>query len=165
MQEWVAGAASLVEWLIAWLQVFWPAIVATAGVVAAVWVTLHVAQHKRDARAAAALFRIWQPRIDQAYRELGYPDESFSDVLLAAFRQLLAVPEIRGRPLLVPEGVGYAYADPELENLSASQKQLLRMGPENVLRVQQKLREIARHLGFSASQLPPATLYLAPPGD
>ncbi|MBL4723269.1 MAG: PLDc N-terminal domain-containing protein, partial [Alcanivorax sp.] len=54
MQEWVAGAASLVEWLIAWLQVFWPAIVATAGVVAAVWVTLHVAQHKRDARAAAA---------------------------------------------------------------------------------------------------------------
>ncbi|HAI24203.1 MAG TPA: cardiolipin synthase, partial [Alcanivorax sp.] len=54
MQEWVAGAASLVEWLIAWLQVFWPAIVATAGVVAAVLVTLHVAQHKRDARAAAA---------------------------------------------------------------------------------------------------------------
>ena len=53
MQEWVAGAASLVEWLIAWLQGFWPAIVATAGVVAAVWVTLHVAQHKRDARAAA----------------------------------------------------------------------------------------------------------------
>jgi len=54
MQEWVAGAASLVEWLIAWLQVFWPAIVATTGVIAAVWVTLHVAQHKRDARAAAA---------------------------------------------------------------------------------------------------------------
>ena len=28
MQEWVAGAASLVEWLVAWLEVFWPAIVA-----------------------------------------------------------------------------------------------------------------------------------------
>ena len=118
-----------------------------------------------DARAAAALFRIWQPRIDQAYRELGYPDGPFSEVLLAAFRQLLAVPEIQGQPLLVPEGVGYAYADPELENLSASQKQLLRMGPENVLRVQEKLREIARHLGFSASQLPGATLYLTPPRD
>ncbi len=43
MQEWVAGAASLVEWGLAWLQVFWPAIVATTGVIAALWVTLHLA--------------------------------------------------------------------------------------------------------------------------
>ncbi|MEE3328988.1 MAG: DUF3014 domain-containing protein [Myxococcota bacterium] len=118
-----------------------------------------------DARATAAFFETWRPRIDQAYRELGYPDQTFSETLMAAFQELLAAPAVEGLPALVPEGLGYAYADPELENLSSAQKQLLRMGPENMERVQEKLREIARHLGFSASQLPRKTLYLTPPRD
>ncbi|MFP1679281.1 phospholipase D-like domain-containing protein [Alloalcanivorax sp. C16-2] len=54
MQDMVAGIAAPVERGLAWLNTFWPAIAATVGVVLAVWVTLHVAQHKRDARAAAA---------------------------------------------------------------------------------------------------------------
>lgn len=54
MQDAFARMALPVEAALAWLQTFWPAIAATLGVIAAVAVTLHVAQHKRDARAAAA---------------------------------------------------------------------------------------------------------------
>ena len=44
---------------------------------------------------------------------------------------------------------------PQLQELSAAQKQLLRMGPQNVRTVQSKLREIATALGIPASRLPP----------
>ena len=42
-----------------------------------------------------------------------------------------------------------------LQNLSASQKHLLRMGPSHVQSIQTKLREIADALGIPASRLPP----------
>ena len=46
---------------------------------------------------------------------------------------LVATPEVEG-PVALVEGAGarWAYADQRLEGLTASQKQLLRMGPENV---------------------------------
>ena len=118
-----------------------------------------------DARAASALFKIWRPRIDQAYRELGYPEADFSRTLLAAFQELLSTPQVEGLPALVPEGVGYAYADPELEDLAPVQKQLLRMGPRNMERIQDKLRETALHLGFPADRLPGKTIYRPPSAD
>ena len=40
----------------------------------------------------------------------------------------------------------YQYADPELESLSAAQKQLLRMGPDNMRRIQTTLRALRREL-------------------
>jgi hypothetical protein len=42
----------------------------------------------------------------------------------------------------------YVYSDPQLESLSAAQKQLLRTGPRNVRLVQARLREIAQHLAL-----------------
>jgi hypothetical protein len=38
--------------------------------------------------------------------------------------------------------VTYEFADPEIEELSAAQRQLLRFGPDNVTTIQQKLSEI-----------------------
>jgi len=40
----------------------------------------------------------------------------------------------------------YEFADPALENLSAGQKIVVRMGPENGKRVKDKLRAIRREL-------------------
>jgi hypothetical protein len=51
-------------------------------------------------------------------------------------------------------GIGYAYADPGLESLTAAQKQLLRMGPRNAHTVQSSLRAIAIALGIPAERLP-----------
>ncbi|WP_232802316.1 phospholipase D-like domain-containing protein [Alloalcanivorax mobilis] len=54
MMDALARMAFPIEVALAWIHAFWPMIAATAGVACAVAVTVHVAQHKRDARAAAA---------------------------------------------------------------------------------------------------------------
>ncbi|AFT71410.1 Phospholipase D active site motif domain protein [Alloalcanivorax dieselolei B5] len=54
MSDFLHTALLWLEQASAWLEAFWLAIVAPVGVGLAVWVTVHVAQHKRDARAAAA---------------------------------------------------------------------------------------------------------------
>jgi len=51
-------------------------------------------------------------------------------------------------------GVGYAFADALDERLTAAQKQVLRMGPENTRIVRAKLREIALALGIPSARLP-----------
>jgi hypothetical protein len=53
--------------------------------------------------------------------------------------------------LVTARGAVYSYAKPALENLSPAQKQLLRMGPDNVKRVQIKLRELRDALGDPAN--------------
>ncbi|MEO1903301.1 MAG: phospholipase D-like domain-containing protein [Alcanivorax sp.] len=54
MQDLIIRLAAPVEHALAWLYSFWPAVAGVVGITLAVMVTLHVAQHKRDARAAAA---------------------------------------------------------------------------------------------------------------
>ena len=44
--------------------------------------------------------------------------------------------------------------DTELEGLSQAQKHLLRMGPENILRINSKLRELAQALDIPSRKLP-----------
>lgn len=102
-----------------------------------------------DARGAARLYATLKPRIDDAYRELGAPHGDFDRTLERAIAQLL-------KPAALPETVavqrapaGFAFADPSLESLSPAQKQLLRMGPNNMRIVQSKLREVAQYVGLA----------------
>jgi hypothetical protein len=108
-----------------------------------------------DARGAAQLYATLKPRIADAYRRMGHPDGNFDPVLERAIIELLRVPAIDGEVALEPHGIVYAFAEPRLQSMTAAQKQLLRMGPQNVRAVQAKLREIASHLGIPASRLPP----------
>lgn len=102
-----------------------------------------------DVDGTARLYRRLSPLLDQAYRDLGYPDADFDETLRRAIDHLLAAPVPPASPELVPVGGGgYGYADPDLESLSAAQKHLLRAGPENVRRVQAKLRELRSALGL-----------------
>jgi hypothetical protein len=107
-----------------------------------------------DARGAARLYATLKPRILEAYRRMGQPTAEFDPVLERAIVELLSVPVVQGEIELAPSGIVYAFADPKLENMSAAQKHLLRMGPENVRAVQGKLREIADYLGIPAARLP-----------
>jgi hypothetical protein len=109
-----------------------------------------------DAAGAARVYATLKPRIEEAYRDLGYPDTPFDRTLERAIVSLLRTPAPVESPRLEPKGIGYAYADPALEGLTAAQKQLLRMGPRNVRVVQSALREIALALGIPAERLPPA---------
>lgn len=95
-----------------------------------------------DARALVALYVRFYPLFQQAYGELGYPNGYFNDRLVEAIDNALATPLIEGPIALTQPKVLYEYADPSLQSLSAGQKVLLRMGPQNAGRVKAKLREI-----------------------
>lgn len=99
-----------------------------------------------DADGVAALYRDLEPLLDEAYAELGYPDTPFRQSLRRAIRHLLETPIVPGTPELVRRGPFYHFTDESLESLSPAQKQFLAMGPDNVRRVQQELRSVARAL-------------------
>ena len=96
-----------------------------------------------DARGAAQLYATVKPRIQDAYRDLGYPQGDVDEALKKAVVELLQTPVIDGPIAVRRTSVSYTYEDARLESLSAAQKHLLRMGPRNVRLVQAKLREIA----------------------
>jgi len=97
--------------------------------------------------------------IQEAYKDLGYPEEDFDKTLTAAIIELLKAPVVEGEILLEAKVVSYTMADPELENLSEAQKHLIRMGPENVRKIQAKLREIGLALGIPENKLPQARIH------
>jgi hypothetical protein len=107
-----------------------------------------------DARGAARLYETLKPRVIEAHGRLGTQDSEVDRILERAIIELLRVPVVEGDVAVEQQGIGYAFADPRLEQLSAAQKQLLRMGPENVRTIQGKLREFATQLGIDASRLP-----------
>ena len=108
-----------------------------------------------DARGVARLYATLKPRVTDAYGRFGPGKDNFDAVLERAIVELLRVPVVEGEVALEPHGIVYAFADPRLQEMSAAQKQLLRMGPQNVRAVQGKLRDIAFHLGIPDSRLPP----------
>jgi len=113
-----------------------------------------------DAAQTVALYRRAKPLIQEAYGELGYPDQDFDEALFGAIVELLKVPMVRGDMLLDKKVISYAIADPGLENLSEAQKYLLRMGPDNIQKTQDKLRELASALGVPENILPRPKVYL-----
>lgn len=101
-----------------------------------------------DAAGTVATYHKLRPLFDDAYRELGHPDGNFDVALQHAISRLLATPDVPVDATLTSHVRSYHFADPQLEDLSAAQKQLLRMGPRNEKLVKDKLREILNALGF-----------------
>lgn len=99
-----------------------------------------------DAKTLVAMYRGLQPLFQQAYEELGHPNDLFHTRLLEVIDHLLTAPEPQGPVRLVQPGVFFKYADESLESLSAGQRLLIRMGPENAAAVKAKLREIQAEL-------------------
>ncbi|CUA87732.1 DUF3014 domain-containing protein [Pseudidiomarina woesei] len=92
------------------------------------------------------LFTRYQPLSQAALAEVGYPDENPKYVLLEAIDVLLSTPSVGTVIELNDDSVMYRYADPTLEALPAAQKQMLRMGPDNIRRVKLKLEELQQAL-------------------
>jgi len=92
-----------------------------------------------------------KPLIDQAYEELGYPDENFTDVLHDAITKVLDM-EIPKEPLdLVRPSVMFRYKDAKVEALDDADKLLLRLGKENLLVIKSVLLEINERLARQRS--------------
>ena len=102
-----------------------------------------------DTEGAGELYRAMEPMLQQAYVELGYPGQSFEVTLSRAIQRLLAVPVVEG-PIEVEAGVSsFKYRDQKLEQLSPAAKQFLRLGPDNLRRLQAKVRALARSAGIA----------------
>lgn len=95
-----------------------------------------------DSGQIAALYQRHYPLFQEAWQQLGFPDGDFNDRLLTIIDELLATPAVDSPLRLKKPEAYYLYSDDELESLSAGQKILLRMGPENAARVKSKLAEI-----------------------
>ena len=89
-----------------------------------------------------ALYARFYPLLQQQYEALGHPNGYFNDRVVQVIDDLLATPDVSEPLVLVQPRVLYEFADPTLQNLSAGQKILLRMGAENRQEAKAKLREI-----------------------
>jgi hypothetical protein len=88
----------------------------------------------------------YYPLFQKAYQDLGYPNGYFNDRLVQVIDHLLAAPDVPAPVALAQPKVLYEFADPALEQLSAGQKIMIRMGPVDESRMKAKLREIRRAL-------------------
>jgi len=94
-----------------------------------------------DVKALAVVYERLYPLFQQAYEDLGYPGKYFNDRLVETIDNLLETPEVSGPIQLVQPKVFWQYADQGLEDRSAGQKLLIRMGPANARVIKAKLRE------------------------
>jgi hypothetical protein len=99
-----------------------------------------------DTKTLASVYFHLYPLFQQAYEDLGYPGRFFNDRLVEVIDHLLAAPEPQGPIELVQPKVFYQFADPKLEDLSAGQKLLIRMGPANERSLKAKLRDLRAEL-------------------
>jgi hypothetical protein len=99
-------------------------------------------------RTAALIQRI-EPALQEAYDELGHGRGTFRAALNGAINELLRVPTVTGDIALRAKIASYPMKDERLENLSLAQKHLLRMGPANIVKIQEQLRVLAQSLQLS----------------
>ena len=93
-----------------------------------------------DLKKLAVLYKHYYPLFQKAYEDLGYPGRYFNDRLIEVIDHLLKAPVIREPIELRQPKVFYVFAAPELESLSAGQKLMVRIGPDNAARVKTRLR-------------------------
>lgn len=99
-----------------------------------------------DPRLMVSVYLRFYPLLDQTYKEIGHPTGRFHDRVIVAIDDMLAAPTPRGPIELVQPKVLYRFVDPELQKLSAGQKIMIRIGPENAQQLKQVLRRLRREL-------------------
>lgn len=87
-------------------------------------------------------FHNLRPLYERAYEQLGLDPADFDNAIIRTLDLILATPEIESPIALERESVMYTYADPELEALPEIQKQLLRMGPDNIRRIKAQAQQL-----------------------
>jgi hypothetical protein len=93
-----------------------------------------------------------RPTLEKAFKELGYPGVTFAQRVQQAVEQLTQVPLLDKDAELERKVLSYAFADINLEGLNSAQKHLLRLGPANAARIQNKLRSLSALLKAPAKK-------------
>ncbi|MDG1751840.1 MAG: DUF3014 domain-containing protein [Thalassotalea sp.] len=87
-----------------------------------------------------------KPLVDEAYQELGYPEENFTDILQDAITKVLDMEIPKESIELVRPSVMYQYKNEEIEKLDDAEKLMLRLGKENLLVIKSVLLEISEKI-------------------
>jgi len=93
---------------------------------------------------AADFLRLVEPLLVHALAQLG-ERESPRDFAMAAIQRIENLPPLPDQIELIRPNVVYIYADPLLENLPAFDKQVLRLGPDNISRLNSYLTEFKEY--------------------
>ncbi|MDX1517953.1 MAG: DUF3014 domain-containing protein [Woeseiaceae bacterium] len=99
-----------------------------------------------DIDAIVDTYRRFYPLFQESYERLGYPNAYFNDRVVEVIDHLLETPQPEAPLSLTQPNVLYEYADRDLEALSAGQKLLLRMGPDNAAAVREFLRALRERI-------------------
>lgn len=91
-----------------------------------------------DPNTIISLYRQMKPLFQEAYAEIGF-QEDFDQVVLRAIDQVMGFEPDQGPYQLIKPTVQYIYADSQYESLPPVHKQLIRIGPENLQRLKQRL--------------------------
>ena len=99
-----------------------------------------------DAKKLVEFYVRIYPLFQQAYQEVGYPNEYFNNRLMEVIDDLLDAPDIKEPVKLVQPHVLYKFADPEFEALSIGQRTFMRTGSQNEEKLKSKLEKIKQEL-------------------
>ena len=99
-----------------------------------------------DTDGTIELYRRLEPLLQEAYADLGYPNRDFTATLIDALEVIADTPRPPDEIEVVRAVKSYEFADPRLERLSSIEKQLVRLGPDNLERVQAKAEALAKAL-------------------
>lgn len=96
-----------------------------------------------DASKVAQIFKTIRPRLNEAYRGMGHPEGNVDAAINQALDILLDTPVVKDPiAITVGSGAGWTYVNDDLEDLTPTQKQLLRMGPVHADAVKVWLRAL-----------------------
>lgn len=86
------------------------------------------------------------PNIEEIYQEIAPPNTRFKTRINQLIDALLTLPDVPTTAELTSDSVVYTYKQAEYEKLTPAQKQLLRLGPTNIKRLQQKFAQLQSDL-------------------
>jgi len=95
-----------------------------------------------DASKVASIYKTIRPRLNEAYQTTGNPGSNVDAAVIKTLDILIDTPDVKDPVEVIDSGIGYAYANDDLESLLPTQKQLLRMGPENLDRLRTWLKAL-----------------------
>lgn len=103
---------------------------------------------KLSPEAAAKLYRLLEPALQEACYEMGYRDKTVRTLLTEACNTILSTPILEEEALLTPGGKDniFYWQMKELEELNDAQKLFLRLGKENADQVRKQIEKIASEL-------------------
>ena len=99
-----------------------------------------------DSQKLIAIYLDIKPLFDEAFAELGYPDNDFTETLQRAITRILDAQLPKSPLTIIRPSVMYKYKDADVEALDDVDKLLLRLGKENLLIIKSALLEFSEIL-------------------